>query len=64
MLTISVADRECAVTVDIAGGSGRSQWYDLWADAVAITGVCVIRGYWGFSNIQGTLTAYTHEQVR
>jgi len=30
-----------------------SRWYDIWADAVAITGICLASGKWGMSKTLG-----------
>jgi len=60
-LTLSTANHDCAVSIDIDGPPIASQWYDLWADAVAVTGVCVVRGKWGASTIQGTLATSSLE---
>ena len=49
----SIENHNCAVSVIIDGPPVASRWYDIWADAVAVTGVCVSRGKWGISTNQG-----------
>lgn len=49
----SVGDGSCKVTVDIDGAPMLSRWYDIWADAVAITGICLASGKWGMSKTLG-----------
>lgn len=39
------------VSVDIEGAPMLSRWYDIWADAVAITGMCLASGKWGMSGM-------------
>lgn len=53
VLTVISANHICAVSIDINGKSMTTSWYNLWADAVAVTGVCVARGKWGVSTISG-----------
>jgi len=43
----------CKVTVDIEGAPMLSRWYDIWADAVSITGMCLASGKWGMSKTPG-----------
>ena len=44
---------QCSVNVDIDGSPVISQWYDLWAGAVAITGICVMNDKTGVSSTLG-----------
>lgn len=52
-LTSVLDDNICAVTVAAIGKPVTTSWYDLWADAVALRGVCVARGKWGSSIVGG-----------
>lgn len=42
----------CFVTVDITGAAVAANWYDIWAGAVAVMGICVLDGKAGVSAIQ------------
>ena len=54
---VILASGKYFVTVDIDGGPASARWYDLWTDAVAVTGVCVQNDKWGVSTRQGKLRA-------
>ena len=45
------------LTVDVEHhNSVSSCWYDIWAGAVAVTAVCVMKGHGGTSGLPGGLT--------
>lgn len=50
-----VAKSRCFVTVDINknGPPVAAQWYDIWAGATAVMGMCVVDGKAGISSMQG-----------
>ncbi|KAL6719522.1 hypothetical protein ACLMJK_003763 [Lecanora helva] len=52
-MTIPDDAGKCSISVDIKGPPVFTKWYDIWADAIAVTGICVIRGKWGISSNQG-----------
>lgn len=57
-LTFFKAASRCAVTVDIMRGPAvEVKWYDLWANAVSIVGMCTVNSQPGKSYHRGKLQA-------
>ena len=56
MLVMFLASGQYFVTVDIDGPPVSARWYDLWTDAVAVTGICVQNDKWGISTRPGKLS--------
>ena len=49
LLTLSIGDRKCAMTIKTTGSSDKATWWQFWEAAVQLTGVC-IRGGKGGNN--------------
>lgn len=45
--------RECAIDIVIDGPPIQTNWYDLWASAVAIVAMCVTKGKDGVAAVKG-----------
>lgn len=58
LLTTVLASGRYFITVDIDGTSVSARWYDLWTDAVAVTGICVQNDKWGVSTRPSKLKIY------
>ena len=44
MLTPSIADGLCAMTISTLGLSDTASWWEMWQGAVQLNGVCVKAG--------------------
>lgn len=44
----------CAMRVSLNGGLTQARWYDLWAAAVAIVGMCSSRNQIGNATVKGS----------
>ena len=44
----------CIIGVDMKGPPVQLRWHDIWAEAVAVAGMCMIYGDNGYSNTTGT----------
>ena len=50
LLTLSIGDRNCAMTIKLTGSSDTAKWWQFWEAAVQLTGVCVRGGKGGKSS--------------
>lgn len=53
LLNGSTAKSRCFVTANINGPPVAANWYDIWASAIAVMGMCVVDGKAGISTTQG-----------
>ena len=57
LLTLSIGDRKCAMTIKPTGFSDTAKWWQFWEAAVQLTGVCVRGGKGGKSSGIGEFKA-------
>ena len=51
-------DHLCVLQVDTSGPVDNVSWYDIWAAAVALTGICIRNGQTGKATDLGELRRY------
>lgn len=52
---MAAPDHQCVLEVDTTGPMDNVSWYDIWAAAVAVTGMCVRSGKTGKATGLGEL---------
>ena len=53
VMTLNTETRKCGLTVLMNGDPERQTWYNIWAAAVSVVGVCLAKGQLGVATING-----------